>query len=768
MSHGFKIRPTERSALPCPYFFSPVLRPERNPALQPVRCAALPLGPRAALPCSRARLCSPRSPLQPKLAPAAVLAPAARARPCSRCLRHAPCPASAPRALPCLHHAPCPACATHPALPVRHAPCPACATRQCPALRTLAPCPGRASALPAPAPCTVRATTALHAAQPCHALPGCRQSCPTRCPALTCPASSRCLCAPALPRAYRQLPLPPAHAPTVATATAPTTAATAPTVPATATAVATLNLAPLLLPDTAYHGQYHCHTSAAANSVRWGATTGGTCESTLAGSVASRRGASAGAEPEEALHTFTLDSGASRCFFCDSTTVTPLTTPVPVTLADPSGGPVVARGATVLPCPAAPFGLLTGLHLPSFAKNFVATSVLQDQWVTVTQPRGELVAICTDSRIGEHLATFTRRPGSGLYTLTTESAVVAESGQVAASVEVSASCLCRLLTHQTLLWHHSLGQPSLPRLRGMHSRLLVSGLPRSLPPLPRSLALPCLPCVEGRQRAAPHPSLFPPTTAPLQTLHMDVWGPARVTGQDGEGYFLLVVDDYTRYTTVFPLQSKADVRFLIRWIRAVRLQLRARFREDLPVLRLHSVRGGEFCSRLLEDFCGAKGIVQSYMLSASPQQNGIAERRIGLVMELNLCPRVSHPETFPTLRWTGEVGDASAFRVWGSLSLVHDLPTGKLSPRTLRCVFLGSPTVAPPWQFYHPGSRRVLSSRDVTFDEFVCFYCLHPHCSSPVPLLPLSLVNDPAPSSPPPSSRSHSLGCVSARATPLG
>ncbi|CAI7851198.1 unnamed protein product [Closterium sp. NIES-53] len=80
----------------------------------------------------------------------------------------------------------------------------------------------------------------------------------------------------------------------------------------------------------------------------------------------------------------------------------------------------------------------------------------------------------------------------------------------------------------------------------------------SLPPLPRSLAPPCLPCVEGRQRPAPHSSSFPPTTAPLQTLHMDVWGPARVSGQGGEHYFLLVVDDYTRCTTVFPLQSKAD------------------------------------------------------------------------------------------------------------------------------------------------------------------------------------------------------------------
>ncbi|CAI7802551.1 unnamed protein product [Closterium sp. NIES-53] len=57
----------------------------------------------------------------------------------------------------------------------------------------------------------------------------------------------------------------------------------------------------------------------------------------------------------------------------------------------------------------------------------------------------------------------------------------------------------------------------------MASRVLVSGLPRSLPPLPPGPAPTCVPCVEGRQRAAPHSSEFPPTEAPLQTLHMDVW-----------------------------------------------------------------------------------------------------------------------------------------------------------------------------------------------------------------------------------------------------
>ncbi|CAI7833819.1 unnamed protein product [Closterium sp. NIES-53] len=162
---------------------------------------------------------------------------------------------------------------------------------------------------------------------------------------------------------------------------------------------------------------------------------------------------------------------------------------------------------------------------------------------------------------------------------------------------------------------HLLSHPSLPHLRGMHSRLLVSGLPRSLPPLPPSPAPPCLPCVEGRQRAAPHSSSFPPTTAPLQTLHMDVCGPARVSGQGRERYFLLVVDDYTWYTTVFPMRSKGEVvDVLIPWIRTVHLQLRERFSQDLPVLRLHSDRGGEFSSTLLRDFCRGEGNLQSFTL----------------------------------------------------------------------------------------------------------------------------------------------------------
>ncbi|CAI7872386.1 unnamed protein product [Closterium sp. NIES-53] len=444
-----------------------------------------------------------------------------------------------------------------------------------------------------------------------------------------------------------------------------------------------------------------------------------------------------GTAPAEALHTFTLDSGASRSFFRDSTTLSPRSRPVAVSLADPSGGPVLAHYSTVLPCPAAPLGLLSGLHLPSFSTNLVSGADLQDAWVDQFTPGGQCVIHCTCSRTGRHLATFTRRPGSSLYTLTTAPPSVSASGQVAASSQVfaatsrssptSAPFSCRPLSHETLLRHHRLGHPSLPRLRGMASRALVSGLPRSLPPLPPGPAPTCVPCVEGQQRAAPHSSSFPATEAPLQTLHMDVCNSTRIRGQGHERYFLLVVDDYSRYTTVFPLHSKD--------------------------------RGGEFSSDLLRAFCRSEGIRQTFTLPASPQQNGIAERRIGMVIDvartsmihaaaphflwpfavqyaahqINLQPRVSLPETTPTLRWTGKVGDASAFRVWGSRAFVRDTTADKLSSRVVPFVFLGFPPDAPGWQFYHPTSRRVLSSKDVTFDELECYYCVFPYRTASLP-----------------------------------
>ncbi|CAI7831689.1 unnamed protein product, partial [Closterium sp. NIES-54] len=318
---------------------------------------------------------------------------------------------------------------------------------------------------------------------------------------------------------------------------------------------------------------------------------------------------------------------------------------------------------------------------------------------------------------------------------------VAASSQVLAAASrsspASAPCPCRPLAHETLLWHHRLCHPSLPRLRGMASRALVSGLPRFSLPFLRGLPPP----VFLVSRAGSAPPLTPRFLRLRPLCRLFTWT-SRVRGQGHECYFLLVIDDYSRYTTVFPLRNKGEVtEVLIDRIRGARRQLSQSFGSDLPLLRLHSDRGGEISSDLLRAFCLAEGIRQTFTLPASPQQNGIAERCIGMPFavqyaahQINLQPRVSLPETTPTLRWTGKVGDASAFRVCGSRAFVRDTTADKLSSRAVPCVFLGFHPDAPGWQFYHPTSRRALSSQDVTFDESVSYYRLFPYrTASPSP-----------------------------------
>ncbi|CAI7793815.1 unnamed protein product [Closterium sp. NIES-53] len=244
------------------------------------------------------------------------------------------------------------------------------------------------------------------------------------------------------------------------------------------------------------------------------------------------------------------------------------------------------------------------------AGRVVAASVPVSTCATTTLQRGASAASTT----------------SGLYVLHTERSQVPTSPQVAVysrvavfghisvSSLVAVTYSCCSLSHPTVLWHHHLGHPSLPCLRSMASQRLVSGLPRVLESLPRSPAPSCTPFIEGRLRATPHSSSLRPDTAPFKTLHLDVWGPTTRAGPDRERFFLVVVDDYSGHTTVFPLAKKSEVTStLIQWLLAIEGTCGSRVR------CLQSDHGGEFCSGVLAGFCGEQGITQFWTLSEFPQ-----------------------------------------------------------------------------------------------------------------------------------------------------
>lgn len=48
------------------------------------------------------------------------------------------------------------------------------------------------------------------------------------------------------------------------------------------------------------------------------------------------------------------------------------------------------------------------------------------------------------------------------------------------------------------------------------------------------------------------------TSAPLQVIYADLWGPSHVCSTQGYNYYLSILDDYSRFTRIFPLSAKSD------------------------------------------------------------------------------------------------------------------------------------------------------------------------------------------------------------------
>ncbi|CAI7882952.1 unnamed protein product [Closterium sp. NIES-54] len=190
------------------------------------------------------------------------------------------------------------------------------------------------------------------------------------------------------------------------------------------------------------HAMYAVVESSASDSVYSSVVSlGASLAEVPVASVGTCVDTSRGAASEDASLSFTLDSGASHCFFRDRTTLTPLPTPVSVALADPTSGPVIARYTTTLPCLAVPFGSLTGFHVPLFSRNLVGVRPLQQQQQRQQQQQQKLLPLTP-------VTVLRQVPASHQVAASPH---VAVSGQVPVSGPVAPSCSCRSPAHPTVL-----------------------------------------------------------------------------------------------------------------------------------------------------------------------------------------------------------------------------------------------------------------------------------------------------------------------------
>jgi transposase InsO family protein len=70
----------------------------------------------------------------------------------------------------------------------------------------------------------------------------------------------------------------------------------------------------------------------------------------------------------------------------------------------------------------------------------------------------------------------------------------------------------------------------------------------------------CSACQAGKQVANTHPTkAYMSTSRLLEVVHMDLFGPTTYKSLGGNLYFLVIVDDYSRYIWVFFLHDMIEV-----------------------------------------------------------------------------------------------------------------------------------------------------------------------------------------------------------------
>jgi hypothetical protein len=124
----------------------------------------------------------------------------------------------------------------------------------------------------------------------------------------------------------------------------------------------------------------------------------------------------------------------------------------------------------------------------------------------------------------------------------------------------------------------------------------------------------CKHCQQGKQTNTRFKSKEYSTTKPLEIVHTDLVGPTTTKGLKGERYFMLLVDDYTRMTTICFLKNKSEAfeNFKI-YKEMVENEMDSR----IKCLRLDN--GGEFTSKEFMDYYNNHGIKRQFFVARTPQ-----------------------------------------------------------------------------------------------------------------------------------------------------
>jgi hypothetical protein len=167
-------------------------------------------------------------------------------------------------------------------------------------------------------------------------------------------------------------------------------------------------------------------------------------------------------------------------------------------------------------------------------------------------------------------------------------------------------------TNMGWLWHHRLAHVGMKNLHKLLKGEHILGLTNVHFEKDRI----CSACQVGKQVRVHHPHKNITTTdRPLKLLHMDLFGPIAYISINGSKYYLVIMDDYSRFTWVFFLQEKSQTQETLQGFLR-----RAQNEFVLRIKKIRSDNGTEFNNSQIEGFLEEEGIKHEFSSPYTPQK----------------------------------------------------------------------------------------------------------------------------------------------------
>ncbi|KAK9067609.1 hypothetical protein SSX86_011720 [Deinandra increscens subsp. villosa] len=284
------------------------------------------------------------------------------------------------------------------------------------------------------------------------------------------------------------------------------------------------------------------------------------------------------------------------------------------------------------------------------------------------------------------------------------------------------------------LWHKRLGHVSFDIISILNKLGVLSVT--SLLPKPTI----CVSCELSKGHKLPFAINNKRSLHVLDLIHCDLWGPAPVSSSDGYLYYVIFVDDHSRFTWFYPLKTKTGFySVLTAFIKLVQTQC------SRKIKIFQSDGGTEFVNHTVRKILEDNGTLHRLSCPYTPQQNGRAERKhrhiveTGLAMLFNAHMPAKYwvdaftSATFIINRLPSKILNHKApfelmfsqtpqygnFRTYGCqvFPYLRDYSLHKLAPRSISCVFIGYSSQHKGYRCLDLNSSRIYITRHARFNE---------------------------------------------------